>query len=157
MVFTSIGKKVMITTTAALDCQSNPNHITIIGAIPIIGKALIRFPKGRSPFWRNGILSTMIAMINPEKHPIKYPDKTAFKKVCWKSSHNIGIEFEKAIPIFSGEGNSICGIFNPTVNTCHKKSKKMPNKTHLREKLIASAIVMPETEVIEKRDGVSMY
>ena len=35
--------------------------------------------------------------------------------------HNIGIEFEKAIPIFSGEGNSICGIFNPTVNTCHKK------------------------------------
>ena len=32
----------------------------------------------------------------------------------------------------------------------------MPNKTHLREKLIASAIVMPETEVIEKRDGASM-
>ena len=32
----------------------------------------------------------------------------------------------------------------------------MPNKTHLREKLIASAIVMPETEAVEKRDGASM-
>ena len=37
-----------------------------------------------------------------------------------------------------------------------KVNKKMPNKTHLREKLIASAIVMPETEAVEKRDGASM-
>jgi hypothetical protein len=34
-----MGKKVMITTTAALDCQSKPNHITMIGAMPTIGSA----------------------------------------------------------------------------------------------------------------------
>ena len=38
-VFTSIGKKVMMTTTAAFECQSKPNHMTMIGATPMIGSA----------------------------------------------------------------------------------------------------------------------
>ena len=46
MVFTSIGKKVMITTTAAFDGQSKPNHITMMGAMPTIGSALTRLPTG---------------------------------------------------------------------------------------------------------------
>ncbi len=45
-VFTSIGKKVITTTTAALDCQSKPNQITMIGAMPMIGSAETRLPIG---------------------------------------------------------------------------------------------------------------
>ena len=64
-VFTSIGKKVMITTTAALDCQSKPNHITMIGAMPTIGSAETRLPIGSSPRCRNGTRSTRIATRKP--------------------------------------------------------------------------------------------
>ena len=53
-VFTSIGKKVMTTTTAAFDCQSKPNHMTMIGATPTIGSAETRLPIGSSPRCRNG-------------------------------------------------------------------------------------------------------
>ncbi len=35
-------------------------------------------------------------------------------------------------------------------------NKKMSNKTHLRERLIASTLYMPEEEIVEKRDGTSM-
>ena len=52
--FTSIGKKVMMTTTAAFDCQSKPNHITMIGATPMIGSAETMLPIGSSPRRRNG-------------------------------------------------------------------------------------------------------
>ena len=44
LAFTSMGKNVITTTTAALDGQSKPNHITMIGAIvaeffgtPVVG------------------------------------------------------------------------------------------------------------------------
>ena len=47
--FTSIGKNVMTTTTAAFDGQSNPNHITMIGATPTIGNAETKLPIGNSP------------------------------------------------------------------------------------------------------------
>ena len=53
-VFTSIGKKVMTTTTAALDGQSKPNHITMIGAMPTIGSAETRLPTGRRPRLQEG-------------------------------------------------------------------------------------------------------
>ena len=43
------GKKVITTTTAAFDCQSKPNHITIIGAMPTIGSAEMKLPTGSSP------------------------------------------------------------------------------------------------------------
>ena len=39
----------MMTTTAAFGCQSKPNHITMIGATPIIGRALTMFPTGIKP------------------------------------------------------------------------------------------------------------
>ena len=48
-VFTSIGKNVMTTTTAAFDGQSKPNHITMIGAMPTIGRAETKLPIGSSP------------------------------------------------------------------------------------------------------------
>ena len=53
-VFTSIGKNVMITTTAAFDCQSKPNHITMIGAMPTIGSAETKLPIGSRPRCRKG-------------------------------------------------------------------------------------------------------
>ncbi len=52
-VFTSIGKKVMMATTAAFDGQSKPNHITMIGAMPTIGSAETKFPTGSRPWPRN--------------------------------------------------------------------------------------------------------
>jgi hypothetical protein len=56
--FTSIGKNTITTTTAAFDCQSNPNHITKIGAMPTIGSAAMKLPTGSSPRCKNGDRST---------------------------------------------------------------------------------------------------
>ena len=44
----------MTTITAAFDCQSKPNHMTMIGAMPTIGMALTRLPSGSSPRCRKG-------------------------------------------------------------------------------------------------------
>src|SRR6478609_6285233 len=68
-VFTSIGKKVMMMTTAALDCQSKPNHITMIGATPMIGSAETILPIGKSPRRRNGTRSARIAVMKPAPLP----------------------------------------------------------------------------------------
>ena len=69
-VFTSIGKKVMMTTTAALDCQSKPNHITMIGATPTIGSAETRLPSGSSPRCRKGTRSARMATTKPAPQPM---------------------------------------------------------------------------------------
>ena len=69
-VFTSIGKKVMATTTAAFDGQSKPNHMTMIGAMPMIGSAETRLPTGRRPRFRNGTRSTTMATRKPETQPM---------------------------------------------------------------------------------------
>ena len=68
--FTSIGKNTITTTTAAFECQSNPNHMTNIGAIPIIGKAATKFPTGKSPLFKKFDLSTATAVIKAAIHPI---------------------------------------------------------------------------------------
>ncbi len=70
MVFTSIGKKHMTTTTAALDCQSKPNHITMIGAMPMMGRAATKLPTGTSPFCRNGERSMASAAAKAAPQPI---------------------------------------------------------------------------------------
>ncbi len=69
-VFTSIGKKVMMATTAAFDCQSKPNHITMIGATPMIGSADTMLPIGRSPRRRNNTRSARIAVRKPAPQPM---------------------------------------------------------------------------------------
>jgi hypothetical protein len=68
-VFTSIGKKVITTTTAAFDCQSKPNHITMIGATPTIGSAETRLPIGMRPRCRNCERSMRTATTNPANEP----------------------------------------------------------------------------------------
>ena len=55
----------MTTTTAALDGQSKPNHMTMIGAMPTIGSALTRLPIGSRPRCRNGTRSTRMATRKP--------------------------------------------------------------------------------------------
>ena len=67
---TSIGKKVITTTTAAFDCQSKPNHITMIGAMPTIGSAETRLPIGMRPRCRNCERSIRIAIMNPASEPM---------------------------------------------------------------------------------------
>ena len=68
--FTSIGKKVITTTTAAFDCQSKPNHITMIGAMPTIGSAETRLPIGISPRCRKCDRSIRIATANSASEPM---------------------------------------------------------------------------------------
>ena len=68
-VFTSMGKKVMMTTTAAFDCQSKPNHITMIGATPMIGSADTMLPIGSRPRRRKPNRSARIAVAKPAPQP----------------------------------------------------------------------------------------
>ena len=70
IVLTSMGKKVITTTTAAFDCQSNPNHITMIGATPTIGSAETRLPIGIRPRCRNSERSIRIATMKPASEPM---------------------------------------------------------------------------------------
>ena len=60
-----MGKKVIATTTAAFECQSKPNHITMIGAMPMIGSAEAKSAIGRMPRRRNGLRSQISATANP--------------------------------------------------------------------------------------------
>ena len=76
-----MGKKVTTTITAALDCQSNPNHITMIGAMPTMGMALSRLHSGSSPRFRNGTRSTSTAVRKPAADPRANPASTALRKV----------------------------------------------------------------------------
>ena len=96
-VFTSIGKKVMITTTAALDCQSKPNHMTMIGAMPTIGRAETRLPSGRSPRRRNGTRSADDR--DDEARPAAdrpARQHRACRKVWTKSARSIGSDAGEA-------------------------------------------------------------
>ena len=52
-----------------LECQSKPNHITMTGAIPMMGSALTRLPIGSSPRRRKGTRSARIATAKPERQP----------------------------------------------------------------------------------------
>ncbi len=68
--FTSIGKNTITTTTAAFECQSNPNHMTRMGAVPTIGRAATKFPTGNSPRRRKSFRSTRIAVAKAAEQPM---------------------------------------------------------------------------------------
>ena len=67
---TSTGKKTISTTTAAFDCQSKPNHITMIGAMPTIGSAATKLPTGSSPRRRKAVRSMAIAVRKAAPQPM---------------------------------------------------------------------------------------
>jgi len=80
-VFTSAGKKVITMTTATLDCQSKPNHMTMIGAMPMIGKADTTLPIGKRPRRRKSERSHSTATSTPRPEPNAQPGSTAFSTV----------------------------------------------------------------------------
>src|ERR1019366_3497463 len=73
MVLISIGKNVITTMTAALEGQSKPNHITMMGATPTTGTALTKLPSGSRPRCRKGTRSIKTATRKPRPHPAETP------------------------------------------------------------------------------------
>jgi hypothetical protein len=69
-VLTSIGNTVIKTTTAAFDGQPKPNHMTMIGAMPMIGIALMSWPTGVRPRCRKGDRSIPKASRKPALQPM---------------------------------------------------------------------------------------
>src|SRR3546814_15207565 len=94
IVFTSIGKKVITTTTAALDGQSKPNHITRIGAMPITGRADTKLPSGTRPRCRNGLRSMAMAARKaepqPRAEPLKPPSRGGLGRRPPRTEHPTG-------------------------------------------------------------------
>ena len=116
----------MITTTAALECQSNPNHITMIGAIPTIGKAATKFPTGSSPACKNGLRSIAIATRTAAPQPITYPDNAPLTKVCTKSVQSVGNSLAIRAPMADGAGKITGLISNMPTAISHSPSKLSP-------------------------------
>ena len=69
-VLTKMGKNTMTTTTAAFDCQSNPNQLTRIGAMPTIGSAATKFPMGNRPAVKKRERSIAMAVANAATQPM---------------------------------------------------------------------------------------
>ena len=69
LALTSMGKNVIAVTTAALDGQSKPNHMTMMGATPTIGRADTSVPSGSSPRCRKGMRSISTATTIPPPQP----------------------------------------------------------------------------------------
>ena len=128
-VFTSIGKNTITTTTAALDCQSNPNHITRIGAMPTIGSAATKLPTGSSPFCRNGKRSITTASTIAAPQPMTKPDSAPLITVCTKSTHRMSRDSQNRAAISDGAGNSTSEISNSRSPVSHIASKVMPKIT----------------------------
>src|SRR6476661_4549695 len=119
----------MMTTTATLDCQSNPNHITMIGATPMIGSAETTLPSGSSPRLRNGTASARIATAKPSAEPSAQPVITDLRKVWTKSAASVGAKPAIAAPMREGGGISTEGTPNPTTSHSHTTKRKAPNRT----------------------------
>ena len=68
---TSTGKNTMAKTTAAFDCQPKPNHVTMIGAMPTIGRAATKLPTGSRPRVRKGERSIRTATATAAPQPIR--------------------------------------------------------------------------------------
>src|SRR6266481_2442767 len=97
-VFTSIGKNVTSATTAAVDGQSKPNHITMIGATPTSGSAEKKLPRGSRPRPRNAKRCATIATKSPAPQPMTYPINTPRTKVWTKSPPRIGNDTANRLP-----------------------------------------------------------
>jgi hypothetical protein len=126
-VFTSIGKKVMTTTTAAFDGQSKPNHITMIGAMPTIGSAETKLPSGSRPRLRKGERSMAMATAKPSPQPSAYPLSTDLRKVWAKSAASTGRLATIRAQMAEGGGRMISGTPPPRVPASQSSSTEAPN------------------------------
>ena len=102
--FTRMGKNTITTTTAALDCQSKPNHMTRIGAMPTIGRAATKFPIGSRPRCRNGLRSMAMAVRTASAAPRSHPVSAPLTSVCHRSDRIIGRSAAKRAPMAEGAG-----------------------------------------------------
>ena len=127
MAFTSMGKKVMTTTIAALDGQSKPNHMTRMGATPTMGSAATRLPSGSSPRFMKGMRSHSSAARKPDSEPMNQPGITARITVCTKSTHRMGRDTMSLVQMSEGAGSSTAGTPKPLTISCHRISTPMPN------------------------------
>ena len=93
IVFTSTGKNTMTTTTAAFDCQSKPNHITRIGAMPTIGRAATKLPTGSSPRLQEGRAVNR----NRRRHRRRTANRIAAERALEEGLHQIGPQDRQAI------------------------------------------------------------
>ncbi len=126
-VFTSIGKKVITTTTAALDCQSKPNHITMIGAMPMIGSAETKLPSGSSPRRRKGTRSARMATRKPAPQPMRPAgEHGAEEGLDEVGPRGSAARRRSAAPIADGLGRSTGGTPKPTVATSHRNRTQAP-------------------------------
>ena len=123
-----MGKKVMTTTIAALDCQSKPNHMTRMGATPTMGSAAIRFPSGSRPRCRKGMRSQTRATRKPESEPMIQPGITARTTVCQKSTHRVGSETMSFAQMSEGAGSSTAGTPKVFTTNCQRISTVMPKR-----------------------------
>ncbi len=79
--FSTTGKKVTITTTAALDSQSTPNARPSTGARPTMGTAPKALASGRNPCLRNGLNDIATPARKPALTPMARPSATSWTKV----------------------------------------------------------------------------
>ena len=123
-----MGKKVISTTTAALEGQSKPNHITAIGATPTSGTVLVSEAIGNRPRCKNGRRSMATATANPRPQPSTQPVSTDLSTVCTKSPHSSAPPSPMACTICSGDGSSTRGTSYAETSSCQKYSNHRPNR-----------------------------
>jgi len=126
-VFTSTGKNTIATTTAAFDCQSKPNHMTRIGAVPTIGRAAMKLPTGNSPRFRNPDRSMAMAVRIAAEQPIAQPVSAPRTKVCTKSVHRMGRLCATRAAMAEGGGRITEGTSSPRTSPSHSTSRVRPN------------------------------
>ena len=124
-----MGKKVISTTTAALEGHSKPNHITAIGATPTKGIVLVRDANGSKPRCKNGMRSMAMPTAKPRPEPSTQPKATARTTVCTKSVCSVPMCSPKAAAIRLGAGSSTRGTSKATVSNCQKYSSQPPNSS----------------------------
>jgi hypothetical protein len=109
-----------MTTTAALDCQSKPNQMTMIGATPMIGSAETMLPMGIRPRRRKSNRSARMAVTKPALQPITNPAITALKIVWLTSAHRIGSEPRMRVQMAEGGGKRMKGTPAPRTMASHR-------------------------------------
>jgi hypothetical protein len=130
-VLTSIGKKVITTTTAALDCQSKPNHMTMIGATPTIGSA-------DQIADRDDALAQERAAVDQDRG-----DETDAAAHHVTGDHRLEIGLLEIRPedvvelrirpqIMDGAGSSTLGTLKPRVTPSHSAIRAAPKSTGMR-------------------------
>ena len=123
-----MGKNTITVTTADFDSQSKPNHLTNIGAVPIMGRAAIKVPIGNNPRSRNLKRSARRATTKAAEQPNIYPLKAPLTKVCTKSTQRIGTLLINFTNTKDGAGR-ITGLTSKAlIEASQTRSNDTPNK-----------------------------